>query len=80
MGRVKGAVEAYVVWTKTGTKDHTQNGMLAYVKWLSRVEAVILILSVLGGLMAFLNRKHRFALFTAFWGFGLRGRLYDHSI
>ena len=68
---VKGAVEAYVVWTKTGTKDHTQNGMLAYVKWLSRVEAVILILSLLGGLIAFLNRRHRFALFTAFWGFGL---------
>jgi predicted membrane-bound mannosyltransferase len=68
---VKGAVDAYLIWTKTGKKDHTQNGYLAYVKWLARVESVILILSVLGGLIAFLNRKHRFALFTAFWGFGL---------
>jgi predicted membrane-bound mannosyltransferase len=70
-GGVKGAVEAYMIWTKTGSKDHTQNGALAYVKWLSRVEAPILILSALGTLIALLKARHRFAMFTGLWAFGL---------
>lgn len=65
------AFEAYAVWTKTGTKDHTQNGMRAYYDWLKRIESPILILSVLGSLIALLKARHRFALFTAFWAFGL---------
>jgi uncharacterized protein (TIGR03663 family) len=70
-GGVKGAVEAYMIWTKTGSKDHTQNGALAYVKWLSRVEAPILILSALGTLIALLKARHRFAMFAGLWAFGL---------
>lgn len=70
-GGIKGAVDAYLIWTKTGSKDHTQNGNLAYVKWLSRVEAVILILSALGTLIALLKARHRFAMFTGLWAFGL---------
>lgn len=70
-GGVGGALQAYLEWGKTGTKDHTQNGTLAYVRWLAREEAVIIILSVLGTLIAFLKPKHRFAMFAGLWGFGL---------
>ena len=65
------AFEAYAVWTKTGTKDHTQNGSLAYAKWLLKVESPILILSGVGALIALIKARHRFAVFTAFWAFGL---------
>jgi predicted membrane-bound mannosyltransferase len=65
------AFEAYAVWTKTGTKDHTQNGMWAYLKWGMRIEAPIMILSALGTLMALFKARHRFAVFTGFWAFGM---------
>lgn len=65
------AFEAYMIWTKTGSKDHTQNGILGYVKWGLKVESPLLILSTLGILIALLKAKHRFAMFTAFWAFGL---------
>ena len=68
---VQKAVEAYAIWTKTGNKDHTQNGLLGYVKWGLKVEAPLLILSAFGALIALLKAKHRFAMFTAFWAFGL---------
>jgi hypothetical protein len=42
---VKGAIEAYTIWTKTGSKDHTQNGIWAYVKWGMESEAPIFLLS-----------------------------------
>ncbi len=63
--------EAYTVWTKTGSKDHTQNGYLAYVKWLLKVESPIVILSAVGALIALAKGRHKFAIFTAFWAFGL---------
>lgn len=65
------AFEAYAVWTKTGSKDHTQNGNWAYVKWLLKIESPILILSGFGALIALVKARHRFAVFTAFWAFGL---------
>lgn len=65
------AFEAYAIWTKTGSKDHTQNGYLAYLRWLWRIESPILILSAMGTLIALFKARHRFAVFTAFWAFGL---------
>lgn len=65
------AIEAYAIWTKTGSKDHTQNGIFAYLKWGMKVESAILILSALGALIALLKGRNRFAIFTAFWAFGL---------
>lgn len=65
------AFEAYMIWTKTGSKDHTQNGLLGYIKWGLKVEAPLLMLSTLGSLIALFKAKHRFAMFTAFWAFGL---------
>lgn len=65
------AFEAYLIWTKTGTKDHTQNGIWAYLKWGMRIESPIMILSALGTLIALFKARHRFALFTGFWAFGM---------
>ncbi len=65
------AIEAYAIWTKTGSKDHTQNGFFGYVKWGMRIEAPIMVLSVLGGLIALMKGKHRFAMFTGFWALGM---------
>lgn len=65
------AFEAYAIWTKTGSKDHTQNGFLGYLKWGMKVESPILLVSTIGALIALVQAKHRFAMFTALWAFGL---------
>jgi uncharacterized protein (TIGR03663 family) len=65
------AFEAYAIWTKTGSKDHTQNGWLAYLKWGLKIESPIMIAAAIGSLIALLKARHRFAVFTAFWAFGL---------
>lgn len=68
---VRGFFEAYIVWTKTGSKDHTQNGWIAYVKWLMQIESPLVFISVIGTLIAFIKAKHRFAMFTGLWALGL---------
>ena len=65
------AFEAYAIWTKTGSKDHTQNGALAYLKWLLKIESPILLLSAIGSLIAFFKARHRFPMFAALWAYGL---------
>lgn len=68
---VKGAFEAYAIWSKTGSKDHTQNGWAAYLKWMLQIEAPLVFLSVAGTLIAFVKARHRFAMFAGLWAFGL---------
>ena len=68
---VQKAFEAYALWTKTGSKDHTQNGVWAYVKWMGKVEMPILLLTMVGSTIALAKARHRFAIFTAFWAFGI---------
>jgi len=68
---LKGAFEAYAIWTKTGKTDHTQNGNWAYVRWGMFIEAPLLILSALGVLIAMFKARHRFAMFTGLWALGL---------
>lgn len=68
---VTGAFKAYAIWTKTGSKDHTQNGTWAYLKWGKQLELPILLLSVVGSVMALVKARHRFAIFSAFWAFGM---------
>jgi uncharacterized protein (TIGR03663 family) len=63
--------KAYAVWTKAGTKEHTQNGMWAYLKWGMKVESPVLVLSAIGTLIALLKARHRFAIFTGFWAIGM---------
>jgi hypothetical protein len=63
--------EAYNIWTKTGNKEHTQNGWFAYFKWGMKLESPLMIISALGILIAAAKAKHRFAMFTALWALGL---------
>lgn len=68
---LKASIKAYDLWAKTGTKDHADNGMWAYLKWGMKLETPIFILGALGAGLAFWKAKHRFAMFAALWGFGL---------
>ena len=82
---VKGAIDAYSLWTKTGSKDHTQNGTWAYLKWAMEIESPVTLAKALGGLLtaqvyvlgalglliAFAKARHRFAMFASLWAFGL---------
>ena len=68
---IQKALDAYTIWTKTGSKDHTQNGTWGYVKWGMEIEAPILLLSALGILIAFFKSRHRVAMFIGLWAFGL---------
>jgi uncharacterized protein (TIGR03663 family) len=63
--------KAYDLWTKTGTKDHAENGLWAYLKWGFKIEAPLLVLGAIGALIAFWKARHRFAMFAALWAFGL---------
>ena len=65
------AFEAYAIWTKTGTKDHTQSGLWGYLSWLWPVEAPLLVLSFLGTLIAFLKGRHKVAMFFGLTGVGI---------
>ena len=65
------AFEAYTLWTKTGSHEHTQNGTWAYLKWGLAIEAPIFILAAIGMVISLIKARHRFAMFTGFWAFGL---------
>ena len=68
---VSGFFEAYAIWLKTGSKDHTQNGIWAYVEWGWQSDAPILILSLAGAVWAALKSRDRFAMFAGLWALGL---------
>lgn len=79
---IQKAFEAYAIWTKTGTKDHTQSGFWAYLKWSfgigqvdsklqTAVEGVIVILSAVGTAIAFFISRNRVAMFIGLWALGL---------
>lgn len=79
---VNKALEAYAIWTKTGTKDHTQSGFWGYLRWgfgygqvdsklKTAVEGAIFVLSAIGTAIAFIRGRDRVAMFTGLWAFGL---------
>lgn len=68
---ILGAFKAYAVWTKTGSKDHVQNGMWAYVTWGRKIEAPIFLLAAAGFVISLVKARHRFAMFAGFWAFGM---------
>ncbi len=79
---VQKAFEAYAIWTKTGTKDHTQSGFWGYLSWMfgysqpgpkleTAVEAAIVLLAAVGTLIAFFKGRHRVPMFLALWALGL---------
>ncbi len=68
---IQKSIDAYTIWSKTGSKDHTQNGMWGYFEWGKRIEAPLLILSALGTLIAFIKSRHQVPMFIGLWAFGL---------
>jgi len=65
------AFEAYNIWTKTGTKEHAQNGPWAYLKWGSKGENAIMVMSLIASLVAAFKNRHKFATFCAAWAAGV---------
>lgn len=65
------AFEAYSIWSKTGSKDHTQNGMWAYLEWGKELELPLMIMAAVGTGFAFVRPRSKFAMFTGLWAFGL---------
>jgi uncharacterized protein (TIGR03663 family) len=68
---VKGFFEAYAIWTKTGSKDHTQNGIWAYIDWGIKSDGPIMVLSLIGTVIAVLRGRNRVAMFAGLWALGL---------
>lgn len=68
---IKGFFEAYDIWTKTGSKDHTQNGFWAYAIWEMQSDGAIIISALLGSALALLKSTNRLAMFVSFWWLGL---------
>jgi uncharacterized protein (TIGR03663 family) len=68
---VIGFFEAYAIWTKTGSKDHTQNGIWAYIDWGIKSDGPIMLLSVIGTVVAIMKGRNRVAMFAGLWSIGL---------
>ena len=68
---VKAFFEAYAIWAKTGSKDHTENGLWAYVDWGIKSDGPIMILSAIGTVIALMRGRNRVAMFAGLWGTGL---------
>ncbi len=65
------AFEAYNIWTKTGTKEHAQNGIWAYMKWGMKGESMIIFASLITSFAAMFKARNRFAMFCALWAGGV---------
>jgi uncharacterized protein (TIGR03663 family) len=78
---VKDAVEALMIWRKTGESGFHGYPIYKYVAWLVvgkyagelqfGEEAPLVVLASLGALLAVWKTRRRFPLFAALWGFGL---------
>jgi len=68
---LRNSLEAYKIWTKTGTDAHTMNGFWAYFGWGMKIEGAIFILSFIGTAVILFTRTDRFAIFCAFWSNGI---------
>jgi uncharacterized protein (TIGR03663 family) len=63
---------AFDLWHKTGMSEFHGKPAYTYVKWLLQEDAPTLLLGTFGALVAlFGQRRNRFAVFFAAWGFGL---------
>ncbi|MDQ2856459.1 MAG: TIGR03663 family protein [Acidobacteriota bacterium] len=67
---VSDSLLTFKVWTKTGKTAHVHEWWM-YIKWLLEEEAPLLLLGTLGAVIAVIKPKNIFALFCAFWAFGI---------
>jgi uncharacterized protein (TIGR03663 family) len=64
------AIRTFEFWTKTGKGAHVHSRG-TYLCWLFYQESPSLLLGSVGAALALWKRKNVFALFSAFWAFGL---------
>ena len=64
------AIRTFEFWTKTG-KDAHVHPYDTYVRWLFYQESPSLLLGSIGAALVLWKPKNVFALFSAFWAFGL---------
>jgi uncharacterized protein (TIGR03663 family) len=62
--------KTFQIWTKTGKEAHV-HPFLTYVWWLLEQESPLLVLGTFGAGLAVMKPEKPFALFSAFWAFGL---------
>jgi uncharacterized protein (TIGR03663 family) len=64
------SLKTFQVWTKTGQTAHVHSAE-TYLEWLTKQEAALLGLGVIGAVFVVFKPKNSFALFSALWAFGL---------
>jgi len=64
------ALKTFEIWTKTGQAAHVHPPE-TYLIWLTKQESPLLFLGILGAVLVLFRPKNVFALFSAFWAFGL---------
>jgi uncharacterized protein (TIGR03663 family) len=64
------ALKTFEFWTKTGKEAHV-HPFITYIWWLLLQESPLLILGSIGAMVSILRPARPFALFSAFWAFGL---------
>ena len=65
------SLQAFQIWAKTSSKDHTQSGPFAYFSWLKDEELPLMVLCATGFLIALWRARNRFAIFAGAWAIGI---------
>jgi len=64
------SLKTFQIWSKTGKAAHVHPPG-TYLTWLMNQESALLFLGALGAIFVLFKPKNSFALFSAFWAFGL---------
>lgn len=64
------ALKTFEFWTKTGKQAHV-HPFVTYIWWLLLQESPLLVLGSIGAMVSVMKPEKPFALFSAFWAFGL---------
>lgn len=64
------SLKTFQIWSKTGKAAHVHPPE-TYLTWLMNQESALLFLGGLGAIFVMFKPKNSFALFSAFWAFGL---------
>jgi uncharacterized protein (TIGR03663 family) len=63
-------VESFRYWIRTGSQQHRAPWYM-YLRWMEQSELPILGLGIVGTVLALWRRRDHFALFAAFWAWGM---------
>jgi uncharacterized protein (TIGR03663 family) len=63
-------IESFRYWVRTGSHQH-RAPWYTYFRWMAQAELPILGLGIVGTILALWRRRDQFALFAAFWGWGM---------